>query len=470
MTQPVVRLLDFHSTPASATSLTAILARLGAVKRIACSISENGTLDGPGESLDAAAPSGDLCVILLPASLDQRAVSILHLVKREYPRANTAVVLDAEEPECVMDLMRNGVDEFFVPPWRAVDILPRVSRLLERAKPEEEMLVDTVKSRLGLRQLVGKSPVFVNEMKKIPLVAKFNSQVLLLGETGTGKELCARAIHYLSPRSSKAFVPINCGAVPVDLVENELFGHARGAFTGAASSRRGLIEEAEGGTLFLDEVDCLPLLAQVKFLRFLQEKEFRSLGSTRVRQADVRVIAAANSNLENSVKNGRLREDLFYRLNIVPIALPPLRQRTEDIPLLAAHFLRRYEIEFEKELTGFSPEAMHALMVHTWPGNIRELEHVIERAVILAQGRTIQRSDLILPREVQEETQSLRCAKAIVVEKFEKTYIQGLLAAYNGNITRAAQAAKKNRRAFWQLIRRHQIDVERFKPNLSLKL
>ncbi len=470
MTQPVVRLLDFHSTPASATSLTAILARLGAVKRIACSISENGTLDGPGESLDAAAPSGDLCVILLPASLDQRAVSILHLIKREYPRANTAVVLDAEEPECVMDLMRNGVDEFFVPPWRAVDILPRVSRLLERAKPEEEMLVDTVKSRLGLRQLVGKSPVFVNEMKKIPLVAKFNSQVLLLGETGTGKELCARAIHYLSPRSSKAFVPINCGAVPVDLVENELFGHARGAFTGAASSRRGLIEEAEGGTLFLDEVDCLPLLAQVKFLRFLQEKEFRSLGSTRVRQADVRVIAAANSNLENSVKNGRLREDLFYRLNIVPIALPPLRQRTEDIPLLAAHFLRRYEIEFEKELTGFSPEAMHALMVHTWPGNIRELEHVIERAVILAQGRTIQRSDLILPREVQEETQSLRCAKAIVVEKFEKTYIQGLLAAYNGNITRAAQAAKKNRRAFWQLIRRHQIDVERFKPNLSLKL
>jgi len=402
--------------------------------------------------------------MLLPAKLQHHAISVLQHVKHECPPARTIIVLEAEEPDCVMDLIRSGVDEFFVPPFRVIDILPRVKRLLERARPDEE-LVETIKSRLGLKQLVGDSAIFVNQMKKIPLVAKFNTQVLILGETGTGKELCARAIHYLSPRSSKPFVPINCGAVPIELVENELFGHAKGAFTGAASARRGLIEEGEGGTLFLDDVDCLPLQAQVKLLRFLQEKEFRPLGSTRIRHADVRVIAAANSNLEEAVKSGRLREDLFYRLNIVPIELPPLRQRTEDIPALAKHFLRRYEAEFGKELEGFSSEAMEALLIYNWPGNVRELEHVIERAAVLAQDKIIQRNDLVLPKsEAQEGQQSLQGAKARLIERFEKSYIQGLLAAHDGNITRAAQAAQKNRRAFWQLIRRHQIDVQRFKP------
>ena len=394
---------------------------------------------------------------------------MLQNLKREFPHSPTAIVLEVEEPDSVMDLIHSGVDEFFVPPFRAVDVLPRINRLLERTKPEDA-LVDTLKSRLGLRQLVGESPLFVDQLKKIPLVAKFNTQVLILGETGTGKELCARAIHYLSPRSNKPFVPINCGAVPVELVENELFGHAKGAFTGAASSRGGLIEDAEGGTLFLDEVDCLPLLAQVKLLRFLQEKEFRPLGSTQIRHADVRVIAAANSNLEHAVKVGRLREDLFYRLNIVPIELPPLRQRTEDIPVLAKHFLRRYEIEFSKDVSDFSAKAIHALMVHTWPGNIRELEHVIERAVVLAQNEIIHRRDLVLPDgDMNDKQESLRCAKARMIEKFEKTYIQGLLAAHDGNITRAAQAAQKNRRAFFQLIRRHHIDVQRFKSNASVK-
>jgi DNA-binding NtrC family response regulator len=303
-------------------------------------------------------------------------------------------------------------------------------------------------------------------MKKIPLVSKFNTQVLILGETGTGKELCARAIHYLSPRASKPFVPINCGAVPVDLVENELFGHVRGAFTGAATSRRGLIEEAEGGTLFLDEVDCLPLLAQVKLLRFLQEKEYRPLGSTLMRQADVRVIAAANSSLEEATKSGRLREDLFYRLNIVPIMLPPLRERMDDIAILAQHFLKRFEVEFDKQVDGFAPAALHRLMVHSWPGNIRELEHVIERAVVLAQEPIIRSEDLVLSRlNASDQEESLQQAKARMVEKFEKTYIQGLLVAYHGNISQAAQAAKKNRRAFWHLIRRYQIDVQRFKPD-----
>jgi transcriptional regulator with PAS, ATPase and Fis domain len=314
--------------------------------------------------------------------------------------------------------------------------------------------------------VVGESSIFVEQMKKIPLVSKFNTQVLILGETGTGKELCARAIHYLSPRATKPFVPINCGAVPIDLVENELFGHVRGAFTGAATSRPGLIEEAEGGTLFLDEVDCLPLLAQVKLLRFLQEKEYRPLGATRMRHSDVRVIAAANSNLEDATKSGRLREDLFYRLNIVPIVLPPLRERLGDIAILAQHFLKKFEVEFDRQIDGFAPEALHRLMVHPWPGNIRELEHVIERAVVLAQNSIIQAEDLMLTRlSPTERHESLQQAKARMVENFEKTYIQGLLIAYHGNISRAAQAAQKNRRAFWQLIRRYQIDVEHFKSD-----
>lgn len=468
MPQSEIRLLDFSDSPGSATSLIQILSRAAAVKRSSCTVSDNGAIAGTPNYVNTRSKSNELVVILLPPSSQHHANSVLQHVKNEFPRAHTVIALEADEPDCIMDLIRSGVDEFFVSPFRVIDILPRIHRLLEHAKPEDA-LVETIKSRIGLRQLVGESSIFVSQMKKIPLVAKFNTQVLILGETGTGKELCARAIHYLSPRSSKPFVPINCGAVPVDLVENELFGHARGAFTGAANARRGLIEDAEGGTLFLDEIDALPLLAQVKLLRFLQEKEFRPLGSTRIRHADVRIIAAANSNLECAIKSGRLREDLFYRLNIVPIELPPLRQRPEDIPALAKHFLRRYNVEFGKDLEAFSADAMQALMVHSWPGNVRELEHVVERAVVLAEGRTIQRSDLVLSKgEVQEGQQSLRHAKANLIEKFEKTYIQGLLAAHDGNITRAAQAAQKNRRAFWQLIRRHHIDVQRFKPSRSV--
>lgn len=467
MGSPKITLLDFHNDDGVAVSLGAILKEIGQVQSIPCHDSPNGKLEKFAQFVrdSRSLPAGSLLFVLLPETMLKQAVSILKKLKQALPGAVTAVVLESEDSDCLLEVTRCEVDEFFVPPFRATDILPRVQRLVDSTDPEEA-LIESVKRRVGLRQLVGESSVFVEQMKKIPLVSKFNTQVLILGETGTGKELCARAIHYLSPRATKPFVPINCGAVPVDLVENELFGHVKGAFTGAASSRRGLIEEAEGGTLFLDEVDCLPLLAQVKLLRFLQEKEYRPLGATRMRHSDVRVIAAANSNLEEATKSGRLREDLFYRLNIVPIVLPPLRERIGDIALLAQHFLKRFEVEFDRQLEGFAPEALHRLMVHAWPGNIRELEHVIERAVVLAQKSIIQAEDLMLSRLTSDEKQeSLQQAKARMVEKFEKTYIQGLLVAYHGNISRAAQAAQKNRRAFWQLIRRYQIDVQHFKPN-----
>jgi len=273
----------------------------------------------------------------------------------------------------------------------------RALRLREQIRGDET-LTQTLKEKLGLRQLVGENPVFLAEVRKIPLVAQYKANILISGETGTGKEVCARAIHYLSPRAQKPFVPVNCGAIPVELVENELFGHERGAFTDASAVQHGLIREAEGGTLFLDEIDCLPLLAQVKLLRFLQERQYRSLGSTKTQQADVRVIAATNIDLEEAVRTGKLRRDLYYRLNTIPLMLPPLRQRREDIPLLARYFLVKYAAEFNTPVAEFSADAIQKLVLYEWPGNVRELEHIVERTVILAERAVVHATDIILPR------------------------------------------------------------------------
>jgi DNA-binding NtrC family response regulator len=290
---------------------------------------------------------------------------------------------------------------------------------------------------------------------------------LISGETGTGKELCARAIHYLSPRAQKPFVPVNCGAIPADLVENELFGHERGAYTGASTSELGLIEEANEGTLLLDEIDCLPPLAQVKLLRFLQEKEYRPLGSRKSYKADVRIIAASNADLEEATSAGKLRRDLYYRLDAIRLRLPALRERREDILLLARHFLYAYTAEFDKGLMDFSPEAAQMLMLYDWPGNVRELEHVIERAVLLSESKLIQADDVTVPRpDAPPDLDSFRVEKNRMIEQFEKSYIQKLLLTCQGNITKAARVARKNRRAFWELVRKYRIDARSFKPTL----
>jgi transcriptional regulator with PAS, ATPase and Fis domain len=314
-------------------------------------------------------------------------------------------------------------------------------------------------------QLIGQSPIFLQQAQKIPLLASCKANVLIVGETGTGKELYARAIHYGSARAGMPFMPVNCGAIPSELVENELFGHMRGAYTSASSLQVGLIEEANGGTLFLDEIDCLPVHAQVKLLRFLQEKEYRPLGSPKIKQADVRVVAASNVNLEEAVDMGKVRKDLFYRLNIISLTLPPLRDRCEDIPLLARYFLAKYSREFDSQVEDFADEAMSMLMVYSWPGNVRELEHAVERAVVMCNKPLIQAADIVLSnRALATKRESLREAKAKEIARFEKNYIQGVLSACRGNITRAAQISQKNRRAFWQLIQKYRIDVNRFRP------
>jgi DNA-binding NtrC family response regulator len=261
------------------------------------------------------------------------------------------------------------------------------------------------------------------------------------------------------------FVPFNCGAIPTELIENELFGHVQGAFTGASSVQPGLIREANNGTLFMDDIDCLPLNSQAKLLRFLQEKEYRQLGSAKTLHADVRVIAATNTDLEAAVDEGKVRQDLYYRLNVLPLTMPALRDRRTDIPLISRHFLNKYSIEFNKQIAGFASEAIQKLMLYDWPGNVRELEHVVERAVLFSTQTVIRETDINLPhRKTPAYQVSFKEAKETAVNQFERNYIENFLLAYQGNITKAAQAAQKNRRAFWQLIRKHQIDAHSFRP------
>jgi two-component system, NtrC family, response regulator GlrR len=402
-------------------------------------------------------------LIFLVTQRDMLDVATEFLAALNKTAAGVPVIAAVEgcAPDQAFELLRFGAADFVTAPFRATDVLPRAWRLLNQRHLSSNL---TNAQNYHIKQLIGESSVFLDEVNKIPLISGCEANVLIIGETGTGKELYARAIHYGSARAGKPFMPVNCGAIPVELVENELFGHARGAFTSASSLQVGLIEEANGGTLFLDEIDCLPMFAQVKLLRFLQEKEYRPLGSPKMRRADVRVIAASNVNLPEAVDNGRVRQDLFYRLNIISLTLPPLRERCDDIPLLARHFLTKYSRESQKRVANLSDEALHLLMVHSWPGNVRELEHVIERAVVLCHGEMIESRDVLLTNStLSARRESLQEAKAKEIARFEKSYIQGVLSICRGNITKAAQVAQKNRRAFWQLIQKHQIDVQRFK-------
>ena len=405
----------------------------------------------------------DLVFILLSPTLLESAAQLFQSFQGELSKVPCVVVVEAGEPDQMFKLLTLGADDFISPPLTTSKVLPRLWRLIG-ARDEEENSNFTLKEQLGLRKLVGKSPAFLSLVKKIPMVSKCDATVLLMGETGTGKELVAQAIHYLSPRAPKPFVPVNCGAIPTDLVENELFGHQAGAYTGALHKQLGLIHEAEGGTLFLDEIDCLPLLVQTKLLRFLQDREYRVLGAAKVVKADVRVVAASNIDLEEAVEEETFRRDLYYRLSVIPLTLPPLRERTEDIPTLARHFLNKFAPRNGNPTTHFTPDAIQKLLLHPWPGNVRELENVVEQAMVLSDRSVLRADDLSLPaRNGPANLNSFREAKAMVVEQFEREYINKLLLAYGGNISQAAKAAQKNRRAFWELIRKHGIEVDHFK-------
>jgi two-component system response regulator GlrR len=402
-------------------------------------------------------------ILLVLAGVQTESFDSLFLSLGPTASSTPIVVIVNDDQKDVLELVRPSVADFIIAPLRDSEVLVRVRRLLNQ-QSQEQKTRQTLTEKLGMQQLIGESQVFISEINKIPLLARSDISVLISGETGTGKEMVARAIHYLSPRAGKPFVPVNCGAIPVDLLENELFGHERGAFTGASGSRNGLIYEAEQGTLFLDEVNSLSLSAQVKLLRFLQSKEYRPLGSTKSLIGDIRIIAASNANLEAEVAAGNLRQDLYYRLNVIPIVLPPLRARSNDISILAHHFLTHFAAKLNSPVRDFSPEAECKLLLYSWPGNVRELEHVIERVVVLCQEKIIRAEHIVLSdKNIGTSQLSFQEMKANVISQFEKSYIQNLLTAYNGNITRAARAAHKERRTFFELVRKYNIDAEQFR-------
>jgi len=326
--------------------------------------------------------------------------------------------------------------------------------------------------------LIGTSRSFLQATGMIPLLSTSKSTVLISGETGTGKELFARAIHYSGERRGKPFVPVNCAALPDHLIENELFGHSKGAFTGALLEKHGLFHEADGGTLFLDEINSLSMAVQSKLLRVLQDQEFRPLGSTKSRTVDVKIVAASNTDLRYLVETRQFREDLFYRLNVLSVLLPPLRDRREDILLLANHFLKGYAKEFGKEGITIGHTAKSKLMGHAWPGNVRELQGVIQRAVAMAAGEKLEAHDLDLPENERPELAgptmtllsrgmvpndaSFQAMKTKVIEEFERAYLSDLLSTHQGNISKAARAAKKERRAFQRLLQKHGLDRKIF--------
>jgi transcriptional regulator with GAF, ATPase, and Fis domain len=302
--------------------------------------------------------------------------------------------------------------------------------------------------------------------------------VLISGETGTGKELFARAIHYFGERRGTPFVPVNCAALPDHLIENELFGHSKGAFTGALIETQGLFHEADGGTLFLDEINSLSLTVQIKLLRVLQDQEFRPLGSTKSRKVDVKILAATNTDLRYMVETRQFREDLFHRVNVLSAVLPPLRDRKEDILLLANHFLKVYAKEFGRGAMTLGHSAKAKLMGYAWSGNVRELEGVVHRAVAMASGERLEAQDLDLPETERPESTgptmrllsrglmpsegSFQEMKEKVIEEFEMAFLSELLSTHHGNISQAARAAKKERRAFQRLLQKHGLDRRLF--------
>jgi two-component system response regulator GlrR len=396
----------------------------------------------------------DVVVATLGAFQATNTRLLLASLQRAFPHRSVLVTTTDPETFDFFRVLDMGASDFLLPPLRRSELLPRLMRQA-RVTCRGDAFVQKLKADIGLKQIIGESPAFLERVQCVPRFARCDATVLISGESGTGKELFARAIHYLSPRADRPFVPVNCGALPENLVESEIFGHKRGAFTGAASDKGGLIREAEGGTLFLDEIDCLTSQAQVKLLRFLQDGEYRSVGSQQIVHANIRVVAAANADFSQIVRDGKFREDLFYRLNVLALTLPALRERRGDILLLTHDFLEKQAALAETQPKNLSLAALNRLLSHSWPGNVRELQNVLTRAIVFSDRDSIEPSDLDLPDSFAAEEQSFQGMKSRAVQRFEHDFLATVLRAHDGNITRAASAAKKNRRAFWQLLRKH---------------
>ena len=347
---------------------------------------------------------------------------------------------------------QQGVFSFLTKPVDKDALYKAIDEALEQRSPATD--------EAWRQAIVTRSPLMLRLLEQAGMVAQSDVSVLINGESGTGKEIVAQAIHNASPRHDKPFVAINCGALPEQLLESELFGHARGAFTGAVSNREGLFQAAEGGTLFLDEIGDMPVALQVKLLRVLQERKVRPLGSNRDIEINVRIISATHRDLPKAMARGEFREDLFYRLNVVNLKIPPLSERTEDIPLLANHLLRQSADRHKPFVRAFSSDAMKRLMAAKWPGNVRQLVNVIEQCVALTSSPVI--GDALVEQALEGENTAL----PTFVEarnQFELNYLRKLLQITKGNVTHAARMAGRNRTEFYKLLSRHELDANDFK-------
>jgi two-component system response regulator GlrR len=418
----------------------------------------------------------DLCLLDLMLT-DRDGISMMeeiHGISPDLP----AIILTAHGTiESAVEAMRKGAYSYLTKPFEPQDLLLQIERALEhrRLNSEIKRLKGLLEETYNFANIIARSARMRSVLDVVTRIAKLDSTVHIHGESGTGKELIAKAIHLASARKEKGFVPLNCAALPETLLESELFGHEKGAFTGAVKSTKGLFTQAHGGTLFLDEIGDMPLSTQSKLLRVLQERQFYPVGSEFPTEVDVRVIVATNKDLEDQVKKGLFRDDLFYRIHVIPLFLPPLRERKEDIVPLVEHFLKKCSQQMKKEVKGLTPEALRKLMLHDWPGNVRELENIIEYAVAMAQKDVITEDSVL-----QSKTASLDSGRGLDFEKrdgsqerlrplkdardaFERDYLVQVLSMTEGNVSQAAKLAGKYRADFYELLKKHDLKVEEFK-------
>ena len=366
--------------------------------------------------------------------------------------------------ESAVEAIQKGAYTYLTKPFDSRDLLLQIEKAVEyyRLNSEIVRLRELLKERYEFSNIIARSQKMQRLLEMVARIAGTDSTVFLHGESGSGKEVIAKAIHLASGRKDNAFVAINCAALPETLLESELFGHDRGAFTGAVRATKGLFLEAHEGTLFLDEIGDMPLTIQAKLLRVLQERQFYPVGATKAVDVDVRVIVATKSDLEEEVKKRTFREDLFYRVHVIPIHLPPLRERKEDIRSLVQYFLAKFSEQMKKGIRGITPGAMRRLMEHDWPGNVRELEHTIEFAVAMVQDEMIT-EDFILPSKASEESGTQVTPLKEAKQRFEKDYLLSLLDECEGNVSKAARTAGKYRADFYDLLKKYSISPADFK-------
>jgi len=430
------------------------------------------------------APSGEAALQLLGRSYfdlvlaDIRmpgmdGLELLELIKRDNPDQTVVMMTAFGRIETAVQAMKSGAFDFVTKPFDHETLIVRLEKALERSSLLQEniRLQRACAQEDALRGLVGKSAAMGRIFETMRMVANNDMTVLITGESGTGKDLTARAIHNLSRRRRQPFVSVNCPTVPEHILESELFGYKKGAFTHATQNKIGLFQEAQGGTIFLDEIGDISPAIQTKLLRVIQEKEIKPLGDTKTIRVDVRIIASTNRNLKAKMEQGEYREDLFYRLNVLPIHLPPLRERREDIPLIANHLIEKHSHELNKPGTRITPELMEMLVECPWEGNVRELENIIVRGILYASDGQVRPRDIGLKRDrlknrpTEDSFQNLpyRMAKEETLKRFNASYIGHLLATFQGNVTQAAKQCGLERQALQQIMRRYDIKAEPYR-------